>query len=391
MRTAGVIAEFNPFHDGHAYLFRKIRESGCGSIIVVMSGDFVQRGECAICGKYDRTVKALKAGADLVLELPAAAAVGSAQIFAQSAVNILDALSIVDELWFGSESGDIAPFISLGHILTEKEDVYAPAMRQALKLGKTFPAARAEALAKLPEEDRAGLSSDEILAFLSGPNNILGLEYVRALLLAKSPIVPKTIVRAGSAYLDTDAQAFLPSAYALRKAEKEGRSTGSFSQAPLFADDFSLTLMSALLEADEASLTSLADISPELARRILALAGQVTEFTAFAGLVKTRNMTYTHVSRALVRIMLGISRAEQDTALAPAAVRLLGLRESPETSALFAGIKEKGRIRLISSAKEYHELTGGRDAYAANLYNLVLSAKTGTPFVHEFTRKVVKI
>ncbi len=388
MRTGGVIAEFNPFHEGHRHLFRKIRESGCDHIVVLMSGDFVQRGECAICSKYERTALALRAGADLVLELPVAAALGSARVFAESAAAHLNALGVVDELWFGSEAGRIEPFLSLGRTLADKEEAFMPALQSLLKLGRTFPAARAEALAALPETDRAGMTPEALSDFLNGQNNILGLEYVRALLRLHSRIEPKTIARAGAGYLDRDKQAAYPSAFALRKAEKAGQSTGAFTQTPLFPDDFSLLLGAALLETDYEAVSALADISPDLARRICGLTGSFSGFTQYASLVKTRNLTYTHVSRALMRILLGISREEEAKALAPTAVRVLGLRDAP---ALFACIKEKSRIRLISSAREFHERTGGRDAYAANLYSFILSQKAGEPYVHEYTRKIVKI
>ena len=164
MKVTGIIAEYNPFHQGHAYHLARARElTGADRLLVVMGGNFMQRGEPAIVDKYARAEMALKNGADLVLELPAAAATGSAEYFAEGAVELLDASGVVDALCFGSELGKLAPLEKAAALLLEEPEEYRQLLREELKRGKNFPEAREIALsAFFPERE-----------LLSAPNNIL--------------------------------------------------------------------------------------------------------------------------------------------------------------------------------------------------------------------------
>lgn len=203
MRTAAVIAEYNPFHNGHAYMLQEVRRlSGADFLLVVMSGDFVQRGTPAVFDKYTRTEMALAGGADLVLELPLAASCGSAPRFAEGAVRLLDSLGVVDELWFGSECGSMRYFHMLSGILSEEPEEYRALLRTNLASGMSFPKARAGALRGfLPDS----CPEAELSEMISSPNNILGLEYCVALTKLHSKIRPCTIRRRGAGYHDTDA------------------------------------------------------------------------------------------------------------------------------------------------------------------------------------------
>ena len=193
-RTAAVIAEFNPLHNGHRYFLDQVRKlSGARYILVVMSGDFVQRGVPAIYDKYTRTSMALAAGADAVIELPLASAAGSAGRFAAGAIAVLQAAGAVDELWFGSESGDDQAFSEVSSLLLEESPDFQSELQGLLKSGITWPAARMEALRRT----KPSLASSGIL---DGPNNTLGLEYCMALRRAGSPITPHTILRTGEAH-----------------------------------------------------------------------------------------------------------------------------------------------------------------------------------------------
>ena len=167
MKTAAVIAEYNPFHNGHAWQLSKIRELASPDyIVVVLSGDYVQRGTPAILDKYSRAEMALRCGADLVLELPLAASCGSAQRFAEGAAAILDGLGAVDELWFGSEAGTEAPFLTLPDILLEEPESYQRALKDALRNGISIPAARLQALEQYlsgaPENHKAAEAASAV-------------------------------------------------------------------------------------------------------------------------------------------------------------------------------------------------------------------------------------
>lgn len=220
MRTVGIIAEYNPFHTGHEYHIRKAKEAaGADYAIVVMSPDFVQRGEPAVFDKYTRARMALLGGADLVIELPVCYAAGSAEYFAEGAVAILDALDIVDVLCFGGESDDVNLFRQTAKILLDEPAEYAQMLRRALRDGKTFPQARCEALTNYirmnPQLDNQTADSG-LETFLATPNNILGIEYCKALLKRGSRITPLPILRQGSAYNSNDFGGSFCSATALR-------------------------------------------------------------------------------------------------------------------------------------------------------------------------------
>ena len=212
MKIAGIIAEYNPFHTGHAYHIQKTRElTGADYIVVVMSGDFVQRGAPALYSKHLRTRMALLGGADLVFELPATHACESAEFFAQSAVGLLDGLGCVDVLSFGSESGDIEPFLKLGAFLATETPEYQNLLKEYLKKGESFPKARSLALQELLSD-----TDTDTGTFLQTPNNILGVEYCKALCRRNSPIRPFTVKREGNAYHEESLKEQFPSASAIR-------------------------------------------------------------------------------------------------------------------------------------------------------------------------------
>ena len=212
MKIAGIIAEYNPFHTGHAYHIQKTRElTGADYIIVVLSGDFVQRGAPALYSKHLRTRMALLGGADLVFELPSTHACESAEFFAQNAVGLLDGLGCVDVLSFGSESGTIEPFLKLGSFLSAETPEYQNLIKKYLKKGESFPKARSLTLQELLSDTDADTG-----IFLQTPNNILGVEYCKALCRQNSTIRPLTVKREGNAYHDNSLNGQFPSASAIR-------------------------------------------------------------------------------------------------------------------------------------------------------------------------------
>lgn len=398
MKVTGIIAEYNPFHQGHAYHLSRARElTGADRILVVMGGNFMQRGEPAIIDKYTRTEMALRNGADLVLELPAASATGSAEYFAEGAVELLDASGVVNELCFGSELGELEPLEKAAELLLEEPEDYQELLRTELKKGKTFPEARETALsAFLPEQ-----------SLLASPNNILAIEYIKALKRRKSSIRPLTIQRLGS-YHGEDGQPAgaphtvsgnLPESFAsastircqLHTLEKqivtscEQPAFGSLMTAlakelpsssfgllkdVLLADrlvqaeDFSLPLHYRLMQAKEPLEFSVyLDVSEELSRRIYSLRQEFTGWNAFLDLVRTRQYTRSRVSRALLHILLDI---RQEEVLPPTHLRVLGFRR--EASDLLSEIKKKSRLPLITKAAGHPELS--EEIRISSLYHL---------------------
>ena len=403
MKTIAVIAELNPCHAGHAYFLKEARlRSGADHVVMILSGDFVQRGEPAAFHKYIRTEMALSIGADLVLELPVTAACSSAQRFAEGAVSVLDSLGIVDELWFGSEAGVIAPFLETAKNLFRESSAYREGLKEALAEGLTFPAAREMALAssgKIPEKQDTGI--------LSLPNNILGLEYCLALQKRKSGIKPQTLARAGSPYLrETVPDNGFASAAAIRRCLLENRPLSSYARLlpeqiipvyeqaltdsiPIASDDFSSMLLYQLYRETPESLAAYLDVPADLANRIINLRGEFRSFSGFSELLKTKNRTLTQVRRALLHILLGITEADLENALHPSYVRVLGF--SASGSALLSSIQEKGQIAPVSKASALSSFPSERDVFASRLYESVRSVKAGTPATDEFRRPVITI
>lgn len=325
MIITGIIAEFNPFHNGHAYLLQEARRrTGADFLVVVMSGDFVQRGEPAIINKYTRTHMALSCGADMVLELPIAASTGSAEFFAHGAVSLLNALGCVSFLCFGSECGDIELLKHTAQLLNNEPAAYRAALHRFLASGMAFPAARQKALEiSFPGTDYAAL--------LQAPNNILGISYLQALSRLCSDIQPVTISRIGNGYHDAQLQGVYPSATALRSLLGTTRSGNRSDydpahlsdslrqtvpdsarillletlkhQPPVLAADFSEMLHYRLLTADTwTDFVSCYDVPEDLSRRIFGLRYAFSDMTSFVSQVKTRNYTEATVRRALLHI-----------------------------------------------------------------------------------------
>ena len=333
MKIAGVIAEYNPFHKGHQFHLSRARElTGADYVIVVMSGNYVQRGTPAMFDKYTRAEAALRSGADLVLELPVSAATGSAEYFASGAVKILADTGIVTDLCFGSECGSLMDLQKLADILAKEPEEYQILLRKYLKEGMSFPAARAHAV----KDYAPDLASD----LLDAPNNLLGLEYLKALKRLHSTILPHTIQREGNAYHDitiTDERS--ASASGIRDAlmKSQGIFTDRILQqlpfpelykdyeglSPISENSFSLPLLQKLRALQDQPLEQYFGVSAELSNRIWNRLDEFSSFSGFTDLLKTRELTRTSVSRALLHVLLDVREYK------PASVfRVLGFRKS---------------------------------------------------------------
>ncbi len=426
LKTIAAIMECNPLHRGHEYFLKEARrQSGADFVIALMSGDYVQRGEPAVWNKFVRAEALLLAGADLVLELPVCFAAGSAAVFAQGAVSILDRLKVVDELWFGSEAGQITLFEELSSVLTSEPAAYSALLKDELKTGVPFPAARSAALTEYllrdsfcPGENAVcsgpGDAAASLAGFLDAPNNILGLEYCLALKKRDSRIRPRTLRRLGSGYRETalancgsnsGGDPVFCSASAIRRALAEKKTETLSSVFPDFfvhdsarfqtdrlfcrfltPDDFSLLLRYRLLAESAESLTRYQDVSADLARRIKNCENRFRGFTQFALLLKSRNHTYTHISRALLHIVLGLTDTDAAAAAGQNAVRVLGIGACKD---LLHAIRTRSALSLAAG---FADLRGwyDKDLFVSNLYESVFAAKYEAEFVHEYSRKLLR-
>lgn len=440
MKTAGIIVEYNPFHNGHQYHIKRTRqETKADFIIAVMSGDFVQRGEPALTDKYTRTRMALLGGADLVLELPVLFATGSAGDFASGAVSLLDKLGVVDALCFGSEAGSIEPFEDIAVLLADEPPCFRSLLQENLRQGLSFPLARSMALKsclsswQLPAGNAArGSAADRSDAdigsaplsveFLSTPNNILGTEYCTALYKRKSSIRPVTIQREGSGYHDdtlliqNSSSRSFSSAAAIRNALKGAPAYPDWSalapslpasQLPLWHDlisqkrilftkDFTKELRCRLILEEADGFTQYADVTRELSDKLRKNHLAFADWDALCELVKSKEMTYSRISRALCRILLSITRSQLQQARANDYVpyaRILGFRKSAEP--LLSAIKKNSSVPLISKLADARRLLNDdafsmlqQDITAAHLYESAIAAKTGALPQNEYTRQI---
>lgn len=424
MKTVGIIAEYNPFHKGHAYHLAQAKKcTGADFSLIVMSGSFVQRGFPALLDKYARAEMALSAGADLVLELPVVYAAGSAETFARGAVSLLESLDCVDFLCFGSECGTLTPLHTYARLFEEEPEGYRQLLRSYAKQGFSFPVARsraAEEYLNYTERILPCAPSDADCRYeseiLQSPNNILGIEYCRALKHFQSVIQPVTLPRISSGYHDPDIQAEFASASAIRHTLlEEGLTEQAAAQLPsasldilrryekedvlLSPDDFSLPLFYRLLSLTEEDLRSFQDISGDLAARIANCRFQFTSFSSFADLLKTKQFTHTHITRALCHILLNL-RQEAFLSLRqqnyPVYPRVLGFRKS--AAPLLAAIKEKGRVPLLAKPADAPQMLSPMqlslfetDCFAAHVYESVRALHSRTAFRHEYTRSPIII
>lgn len=403
MKIVGLITEYNPFHAGHLYHMQQARElTGADYCVVLMSGSFVQRGEPAIFDKYLRTKTALLAGADLVLEIPAAFSTASAHEFAAYGVALLSAIG-VDAVVFGSECGQIEILKQAAYALNHESAEFRERLQKGLKAGLTYPQARAKALEM----------EDTWASVLSSPNNILGIEYLRAAEDLHSPMEFYTISRKGSGYHeDTLADASFPSASAIRGIIRNSLSkdkdlldilashlpavthpayTGA---VPVFADDFSELLNAAVLQMQ--ATFSIADLSPELAARLAKPPYFPLSFEERIQALKTRQLTYTRVSRALLHLILGMREEDisrwKDEGYALYA-RILGFRR--QSSPLLSCLHKKSSIPLITKmADAAQNLSPSalalleQEVYASHLYQTVRMKRSGV-FQNEYTEGLV--
>ena len=410
MKIVGLITEYNPFHNGHNYhIEQSLRLTQADAAIVVMSGNHVQRGAPAILPKHLRTTAALSCGAAAVLELPACYATGSAEYFALGAVSLFERLGCVDCICFGTESSELAPLKEIARILSDEPEPYRTIFQQALKSGASYPAARQKALTQFT-------GSDLDASLLELPNNILGIEYLKALYRLHSDIVPYALPRAGAGYHELTLDTEYASASAIR-AVLSGMGRPESSQLkrlvpekayqilteayqkryPISADDYSLILKYKLLALDTEKLTEYVDVTPDLANRIMKCRNQFVSFRQFCELLKTKQLTYTRISRALLHILLEIRQIDLDSYSRNGFhgyARLLGFRK--DCASLLSVIKANSTVPLLTkltasaSIEEPFQTMLAQDIFASNLYESAITDKFHTPFKNEYEHQIVR-
>lgn len=411
MRVNGIIAEYNPFHNGHKYhLSESKRMTGAEYTVVVMSGCFVQRGAPALADKFKRAEMALLGGADLVIELPALYAAASAEYFATGAVSLLDKLGVVTDLCFGSECGDANLLRQIAEILLDEPKAYSQSLKKYLRQGLSYPNARTEALI----QNYPDLGQHKNV--FSSPNNILGIEYIKAILRSGSKLTPVTVKRMGAGYhsrLPEDVQC---SALAIRQALYAGADISFLnnhmpakaadllseklaSSGPVRSNDFSDMLYYKLTMEKDKGFTKYHDVSEELSDRICKHLDDYRGFDEFCDLLKTKDMTYTRISRCLLHILLDIQKTDMTRAKnmgsAPYA-RVLGFRKA--SAALMSEIKEHASIPLLTKLADADKILDKnalgmlrQDIRISQIYNGIVARRSDATPANEIATPLVII
>ncbi len=403
MTVTAIIAEYNPFHLGHKYHIEQARRlTNADIIIVIMSGNFVQRGEPAIFDKHLRAKVAIECGADMVLELPYPYSCSSAEYFAEAAVTILDKLGCVDYLCFGSECDSIPDLYAIAKCLVNETDEYKQFLKEQLKSGIAYPKARHLALMNQLKDDKY----EEIL---TSPNNILGIEYIKSLIRLDSNIIPVTIQRIISDYHHNDDNNPYYSASSIRYDYNAGTldttKLATISSMyvsnniyPIEFSDFSQLLAYELVKKQD-KLESYFDISPDLADRISNNIDKYKNITGFIELIKTKNINYSTVSRGLCHIMLDTTKSKiykyKESGYADYA-RVLSFNDI--ALPIFKQIENTGNLKLVtkmSSASKvlselpiYNTRLFDENMVVDNIYRLVAQNKYNTTLPNEYQHKL---
>lgn len=403
MKACGIVAEYNPLHTGHVYQMNKARQiSQADCIIVVMSGNFVQRGEPAVIDKYARTRASLKAGADIVIELPVYYALSSAENFARGAVLTLNEMKAAS-ICFGAETDNADRLAKISNAIISESPEYKAILNKALAEGLSYPAARQTALLEyLPE----------CKDIISGSNNILAIEYIKAILGNNLNMTYYPVLREGAGYNDDTDNAEFASAFGIRKmlmSDEHDRlktyltpvmyeEISNSKNCPLFPDDFSNIFNHKMLflkqqcninHTDFAEkLAEYEDITAELANRFAAAFTGRDNIAEFAMKVKSKNIVYSRICRCIMHIILEIRKSMSDFYNNIPYIRLLGFNK---TGQLYLGsIKKELDVPFITKAADYkNELIF--DLACSDIYTQAVYEKYGYVMKNELQQNIIRI
>jgi predicted nucleotidyltransferase len=341
MKAAGVIVEYNPFHNGHLYHLHETKKATDAEVVIaVMSGSFLQRGEPALVDKWTRTKMALKNGVDLVIELPYVYATQKAEIFAKGAISLLTSLG-VNSVCFGSESGALEEFQKTTSFILNNEKEYNERIKYNMGEGYSFP--KASSLAFKSLDGHANVLD------LSQPNNILGYHYIKAIQDQNSPLEPFTILRTKAGYHDKEfVDAKIASATSIRTELLKGSSLNeirNYVPSPTYEgllhyqDTYSEfhgwhklyhLLRYKLLTTNNKDLSSIYEAEEGLENRLITMANTASDFQTFMELVKTKRYTWTRIQRFALHILTQTTKEEMKPALERDApyIRPLGMTKA---------------------------------------------------------------
>ncbi len=378
-RVIGVVAEYNPFHNGHYYHLQATKEiTGAEYCVAVISGNFTQRGDTSIVNKWAKAYMAICGGADLVIELPTVYSISSAENFASGAVKILDNLKVVDAISFGAEANDLATLNNIANVLYEEPKAYTNILSHELKKGISYPAARENALMMYLNDIKRYANT------LSSPNNILAIEYLKALKIQKSKLEPIMIRRKKVYYNDNKIVDDFASATAIRKLlqggeyanlrkviprssytiiGQESRKGGMVLSLSKYEKEIIYTLRKMTVE----EIAELPDVSEGLQFAIKNAANEANNLKDLISNIKSKRYTQTRIQRILLYALLGIDKKlmENSRKVVPY-VRVLGFTQKGKS--LLSEISRRNpKLNIITSLKKYMDQNQNKNKVLAEM------------------------
>ena len=389
----GIIAEYNPFHNGHLHHLNKSKKlTNSDFTIAIMSGNFTQRGEVSIVDKWEKAKMAINNGVDLVIELPTLYAISSAENFASGAVKILNSLGIVDYLSFGSESNDISVLDDVANVLAFEPTQYKTLLSHELARGESYPKARENAVMMYLNDVR------RFANVLSAPNNILGIEYLKSLKRLKSNIKPITIKREGSKYNDTviPRSSRFASATAIRNLCNSSEDITPIQRfipeatfdileenikKGTFVKDISIfdkEIIYTLRKMSTKEIANLPDVSEGLEFAFKNAANQCNSVVELLSIINTKRYTKTRLQRILLYAILGITKKDMEMSMSTTPyIRVLGFNDKGQE--LLSQISKKNKkLEIITSVKKFMDKKSNdnlklmihKDIWATDVYTL---------------------
>lgn len=401
MRTVGLITEYNPFHMGHRlHLMESLRLSEADRSVCIMSGSFVQRGEPAIVDKWTRARMAIDSGVDLVLELPFVFSTQSAEIFSYGAVRLLDATNSVSHLAFGSEEGKVDILEPIAKLLVTESEDFSTILKKNLSSGLSFSSARSLAVSEIL--GKMGHDQKLIEETISKPNNILGIEYLKALIRLKSSIRPVTFMRKGHGYKDTSTNLGIASATAIRQLLLSNDFSGVedllpeisysllvkfFSEHKTFnyLDNYSETIKYVLRLKSAEELSLYMDMETGLENRLKRISSEVTTAENLVERTTTKRYPGTRIRRLLVHILTDLKADSIKHALTSKPEYIRVLASNYKGFEIINEIKKNSDLKIItkfsdaySGLSETSKAMLEKEVLATDLYYLGLRGSANT-------------
>jgi len=410
LKVLGIVAEYNPFHNGHLYHIEKSKKMiNADAVVCVISGNFVQRGNTSIVDKWTKAEMALLNGADLVIELPVIYSISSAENFAEGAMKLLNSLGIVDAFSFGSECGDIKILDNIANVLYEEPSEYKTMLNRELATGCSFPKAREKALLLYLNDIR------KYANVLSSPNNILGIEYLKALKKYGYHLYPMTLQRIGEGYNSTALNYNYISSTAIRQLIAAERFSETIDVIPesvysLLKDKiecgeivedlavFEREILYSIRSMTIEEISQIPDVAEGLEYSIKEAGNSCNNLHDLISFVKSKRYTMTRIYRILVYILLKITKLDMEniSKIKQPYVRVLGFTNKGE-GILSEICGRNPRLPVITSLKQFINCNSNKllrrmidiDVYATNIYTL--GYKYNSVSNLDYTQNIVKL